>query len=350
VLRADTQPFDGPVIAALEAVFSALWKSEVHVCQKAQRASSIWQRHHLLPLLVPVPTSDHARRFVFDRLAFSPSYPHSALLVPLAVLASRRPTLNTFLGDAITVSPTPASAGATVVQIGRNRVRAFDLERHETVVADVCRPDAPRSIDSELAARAIGPSNFQIPLIATDPDSRWLKEQLVPGKCLARMPPWIRRQPLIDAVIAQLAEWSGPTVREVVAADYAHRLMDRFSGSFNREHAALARSARLLARQLPPKAVIRVGPSHGDLQQANVIVDRTTNHIWITDFEHFAERSVGYDAAVLRLGLRWRATPTEAGTYADLHSALTGDGPESIESRVFALEQTDWILGNQLRP
>jgi hypothetical protein len=339
VYSADRPDLDGRRIEAVGRAAGFL-SGEPHTCAPA--ADGDWGRHRLLPLYLSHRPPADVRRFVRDRLRWSPSLARSAFTALIAVVAGSRPGMRRLTTPSLRFRP--ALDESMVFQVGGTRVRGFDLRARRSVIVDLA--GGPCTLAPERAARLVGDAGFFVPLAESqDTDGRGdrLVEVLVDGSSLARQPPWRRRRPVMELVLSELEQWAAPAAKPRAPRDYAGDLAGRLE---QMAWPAAQRQVADLVGRTRPHGQVSIGPSHGDLQQANIIVENR-GRPRVVDFEHFGHRSTAYDRAVLSTDARWMTftddrAGVEAFTAALARRLRSSTGLSDQEIAVVLLEELIW--------
>ena len=224
--------------------------------------------------------------------------------------------LSTKLGIAMgsqpgfSVTPPLEHAESTFILPGNQRIRVFDLAKRRTRVYRKAGFGA-ELMAGEIALRRDGLGPFP-PLTAFDDDGAWFEEAVVDGWCLARCPASVNPRSAIKEAFANLDAWTQDNALSLSAEEYLQELAGRV-------RRALALLVERFQHDISPwehwlevliergtSGPMRVGPTHGDCQDGNIMV-RPGGGGLLIDWEHHARRWVHYDRMVFALRARYQA-------------------------------------------
>ena len=150
------------------------------------------------------------------------------------------------------------------------------------------------------------------PILAHDESMSWFEEPIVDGWCLARCPMRVNPKSAISRIFEDLDRWTLQGAQEVPSELYLSELVDRV-------RAALSLLRERFAHDITPWSAwldvllqrgldgpLLVGPTHGDCQDGNLMVQRDGQGTLI-DWEHSARRWQHYDRMVFALRSRYQA-------------------------------------------
>lgn len=249
-----------------------------------------------------------------------------------------------------------------LVLLGNRRVRVFDF------AAGTCRTQLKHGygtepMDREIAVRFSdhGQTSAAVlfpPIESVGPDHTWFEEAIVDGWALPRVPSNLNSGELGERAVANLTAWLAATASPMSAHVRTGELTLAISGHLAALHALGEDWATMVQGWSKRLTTISSRLSsidgafaHGDFQPGNVLVERGTGRVLITDWEHSGRRWASYDILVWRLRSRW-----PKGLARRLVGALSPDWqppgmylPRATHQRraalsLFLLEDLEWRL------
>lgn len=355
-------------LAVLAATLAEGWTAQfgrpVRVETVFSPGAQAWRLQPLLSVLVTGRASSTVRRFAADTFRYTPQSWRKVPQWLLGTALASSPGLRLSARPIMWASPPVRDAENLLVLPGNRRVRVFDFGASRCRV--MLKPGYdPLAMRAELRVRCSGDGPFP-KVTAWDPEGRWLEEPIIDGFALPRCPPWRNRASLEQEAHHLLARHLAATARPVEAAARVAALVTELEESVPRLDRQLGTdmATRLtpvlpvLARVASTLGPIRLAEAHGDYQPGNVLVERTTGRVLLSDWEHSAQRFDHYDALVWGLQAR-RATGLQGrvasfladGTIRGV-AALLPEGKDAAWRRgafaLFLLEDLLWMAHDGL--
>ncbi|MBP6505933.1 MAG: hypothetical protein KA257_00080 [Opitutaceae bacterium] len=210
-------------------------------------------------------------------------------------------------------SPVPAAAGQLVIG-GNRRLRII----HPSAGRSIVIPKAHfsrQSFDREVAARQGAAAALAPRFDGVEAGGGAFAEEYFAGTPANRLPPAREAQVRAEARSRLVAEVHQPTLRVAILAEHLGAL-EAACATLAPGLAVEARALAAWAAQLAGHAPVGLALSHGDFQDANILV--AGDRLRVIDWETAAERTQLYDLATHASGLRlagdagaaWRAEVT----------------------------------------
>lgn len=331
---------------------------DVSIVFDAEAPGQAWCVQPWLSAYYTPDVNRRARRFLADHVRYTRV---RSRVVPQMVLGT---TVASWAGlklsgqVAFRVSPAIPNARATLILPGNQRLRFFDFERGITRVV-LKKGFHPSSMNTEIAVRGSGEVGPYPPITRHSGDARWFEEPVLEGYTLARCPPWLPARRLELRALDALEAWAAARSELRPAEPYVRGLEEKvevFVATLERRFAlrdTVAAALVLLAPLAMELGQIPVGPSHGDCQAGNILIQRDGQHTTFIDWEFYGLRSRWYDRLVLGLGARWPGGLGErVRAFVGGHargSVLAALRLELMWRRrvcaLFLLEELVWCLG-----
>lgn len=271
----------------------------------------VWRFHRLLGAYTVEDAAPVVRRWLRDNFRHTPVRRRRLAQWVLGTAAATPVGLRLDGSPALVVDPPVARARDLAIVPGNQRVRLFDFGAGRTRV-ELKTGFSPRTMLNEISVRRDdGPWP---PLLAYDAeDPCWLEEPLLDAWPLPRCPQWVDRAEAARTARASVNDWAAPQRRPVGAESWVSGKAAAIAEALGEIRARfevdvshwIGRLDRLGAEaQALQGAQVSVGPTHGDLQGGNVLVDRRTGQVTVIDWEHSRERWWAYDLFIEGLGAR----------------------------------------------
>ncbi|MEE2780133.1 MAG: phosphotransferase [Myxococcota bacterium] len=260
----------------------------------------LWQDHSLLTGVFCADASPAVIRYMRDELRYTPVVHRAPAQWILGSLVASRPALKTLTRPILRVSPSVKGGEHVLILTGHRRLRLLDFAGGHSLTLVKSGYDR-RCITREIAIRN-GAGPF-VAIETSDPEGRWLREPLIQGRSLPRIPGAARRNRVLTDTIARLDQWQREMERRVSSAAHLSSLTEKIREhlvTLEDKHGADSITGvtswlepleqRVLARDALP-----VATTHGDLQAGNILVDPQKDLGFVVDLEYARPRFRLYD-------------------------------------------------------
>ncbi len=361
------EEFDVILRKTLNSAWATMGYPNTRIVERGQ-GGSLWRTHTLLGGFFSERPSAKVRHFLRDGFRGTPVRKR---VIPQWFLGTG---LSTTMGLRITSSAAfgmqspPPHARHLLILPGNQRIRVFDFlhGRVRTILKDGF---SSRTMRTEVLVRGTAQGEpFTLPIETHDLDGintlPWFEEEIFSGYALVRCPPWLPQATLANSAMRQLSSWSELRARPVRCDDYLEGVIaqcQEYAGQvgarFGEHHvAAIPEAIRIVKTAAMAIDELFVGPTHGDFQPGNILVNRRGTTIKIIDWEHAAERSTLYDKLVFGLhtrsahGLagRWALFINNAAPQPTLQSLPHSPKWRRSAAALVALEDLAWFLRESL--
>ncbi len=299
--------------AILSRTLAAAWSQqsgrEVRVSFDAAAPGQRWRVQPLLSFYFTPDVAAVARRFMADGFRYASIWWRVAPQLALGTALATRAGLTLTSQPAFVVDPPIEGADHVVILPGNRRIRFFDFAAGATrvVLKDGFDDGAMRT---EIDLRGGGRVGPFVPITASADDARWFQERIVEGYSLSRCPPWLPAKRLQERALRTLETWTAGQATEADPAPYAAGLATAIAAGLDRLRQRFVVQAdadlfQALADRAAGVQRLKLGPTHGDCQPGNILIDRRGTTVVFTDWEFHGRRSTAYDRLVMTLRARW---------------------------------------------
>ncbi|MCZ7645165.1 MAG: phosphotransferase [Planctomycetota bacterium] len=304
------EDFRGLLRETLARGWTAQFGAPTEVSAVPLGGAQLWRLQPLLTACFADGLGAAGRRFLRDGFAYTRSrwrrLPQWVLGSLLASSAGLRWTSE----PCFWVRPGLPEPAARLALPGNRRVRTFDFAAGLSRTFVKAGFD-PAFLRREAEARA-KPGGPYLPVTAFDAEAGWMEEPLLQGFVLNRCPARLPFAEYERRAHEALREWQAPGLREVSGAEFAAARLEALRARLETlgarygaaPGAPVARAAEALAARVARFGAVRLGPSHGDFQSGNAMVERGSGRVVLIDWEYAGERFCGYDFLVYGLGAR----------------------------------------------
>jgi hypothetical protein len=346
----------------LSTWMSMHYGKEVSVSSNEPNKGQIWLYHPFLSAYYTSDCSKMVRHFLRDMSRFTPvvwrRIPQwiyvSSICTPLGI--------NLFGKGKLTISPSINGSSDLVILPGNKRIRIFDFNAGSSWVISKKGFDTA-GMKAEICTRLLFNDPGTLPITDYADDYSWLKEPILNGFPLPRLPFSAERRGVIErqsvSYLAKLLNGSHKTVlvehygRDLITSivKKSEKVQNRYNVSCNK----IIKFSELILNTYVETREVVVSDTHGDFQPGNIMYDKQTDQIYIIDWEHCKQRSCYYDFFTYHL--KSRAGGGLASRYAESFSwsdILLNEKQLPVSEEflsyisLFALEELDWYLSESL--
>lgn len=352
------EPFMDTLLATLASGWSEQHQREIAVLPFASGIGSIWVMNPVLNAFYVPAVSKMARRFLRVNSRYS--------LVPwqipaqwaIKTFATSTIGLNFLAKPFFRVSSLPGQSDLLVVP-GNQRVRVFDFAQ------STCRVIlkwnfSPQTMLTEIRVRATEQDALFPKITEWSETGNWFEEPILDAFALPRCPPWLSWREYEQEAFRLIDEWLAASRVETDVEDRIESLYGSITGSLEKITSRLHFDSdsrmldwtRRLGSQARSLGKIQLADTHGDFQPGNILVQRHSEKVFITDWEHCSQRFHLYDYLVYELRSRW-----PDGLSERLGNLLLGKSTTRVRGRfvddfdwrkaalaLFLLEDLNWVL------
>lgn len=246
-------------------------------------------------------------------------------------LATTHPSLRWFSNVQFSVSPSLANTHDLLILGGNHRLRLLQPAGGRSTVV-LKEQFGAKHIVREVELRTQLAPRCAPALLASNPAQGWFEEEYFAGTPINRLPSDEERAHQHAAVQAIWLDVVAPTLERVPIRGWANPLLMRMRETVGRCSAVGGQEILQLAEilvahveQLAGGSDIPVAWTHGDLQEANIVVNGSERRV--IDWEGADRRFAAYDFFQLASGGRW----TDGEWASRVARALNGE-----DSRLFS--------------
>lgn len=336
----------------------------VSVSEEPTLGAQPWYLQRLLSVYFSGPLNRRVRRFLADSFRYTDVPWRAAAQWMFGTVLASKAGLALSAPPTFWVSP-PVPAEDFLVIPGNRRIRLLDFGS-KTATAWLKAGYASKDLRNEIQVRRLGVAGPFPTVFDVDVDGRWFKERLIDGRPLARYSSKATRRKKEVEALSALHEWLDAFRTETISADsYVRSLHDRvrrkvFDLTVRYGGAPIITLDELaeLREGAAKVGKLRLSRTHGDFQPGNILIEKSTENVFIIDWEYSSTRSFYYDYMVY--GLMARSSAGLAERLSHFISSATLPGlpvglattpnlrPTKALAALFCLEDLDRVLDESL--